>query len=166
MTAASQLTNSLTPDANGVWSFTTGKLSATAIHTFSAQATDTAGNIGTSGLAIYGTNSNDTLAGASGNDLMLGRGGADTITGGNGADRFVYKQQTDSALSAKDIITDFAHAIDQFDVSAFAFGGKPQGVANTTVANVSSFTTKNTSGFFGSVNGAVVQHVAGGPEQV
>jgi hypothetical protein len=48
-------------DANGAWSFTTGKLS-NAIHSFKAKAVDIAGNVGASpGVALYGTTANDTI---------------------------------------------------------------------------------------------------------
>ena len=45
-----------------------------------------------------------------GNDLLTGGGGADTMTGGDGADVFVFLALSDSAVVARDRITDFGHA--------------------------------------------------------
>lgn len=45
-----------------------------------------------------------------GNDLLTGGGGADTMTGGDGADVFVFLALSDSAVVARDLITDFGHA--------------------------------------------------------
>jgi hypothetical protein len=107
------LLGSTVPDANGHWVFTTQSLSSSSVHTFTSTATDIAGNVGQStGAAIFGTGSNDTLNSTSGNDILTGR---------SGADNFVFS----NALFGKDTITDFAatgagHDVLQFDHSIFA----------------------------------------------
>jgi Ca2+-binding RTX toxin-like protein len=116
--------------SNGAWSFTVSHLSS-AVHTFTASETDTAGNTGGSNLAIYGNSSNNVLVGASGPDLIMGNGGNDTITGGGGgdtlsggagSDTFKYTAITDSQPGPGhfDTITDFAHGSDKLDFKAIA----------------------------------------------
>ena len=56
---------------------------------------------------LVGTVAEDTINGLAGNDTITGGGGADRLTGGTGADRFVYNTTSDSAVTARDIITDF-----------------------------------------------------------
>jgi PHD/YefM family antitoxin component YafN of YafNO toxin-antitoxin module len=56
---------------------------------------------------LVGTVAEDTINGLAGNDTITGGGGADRLTGGTGADRFVYNTTSDSAMTARDIITDF-----------------------------------------------------------
>jgi Bacterial Ig-like domain/Bacterial Ig domain len=81
---------------NGTWSVTTTKLSNT-VHILTAQATDTAGNMGpSSGVAIVGSTANDTLVSTAANDLMSGNGGSDTFRFNGNGNQF-----------GKDIITDF-----------------------------------------------------------
>ena len=97
--------------ANGIWSFTTGVLSDT-VHSFTATATDLAGNKAPSpGVALYGNSGSNTLAGGKGNDLLTGNGASDT---------FVFGPNF-----GKDIVTDFVangtnHDIIQIDHSIFA----------------------------------------------
>jgi dihydrodipicolinate reductase len=123
------LLGTTTTAANGTWAFTTPKISD-AVHTYTATATDLAGNTGTgSNAAILGSSSGNSLVGTSGNDLIDGRGGNDTITGGAGADtitggagndKFAYNAVTESQPGANnfDTIIDFAHASDKIDFSA------------------------------------------------
>jgi Ca2+-binding RTX toxin-like protein len=81
----------VTTDANGAWSFTSGRLS-NAIHSFTASAVDVAGNVGSStGVALYGTTGNDTLKVGPGNDLVTGRGGSDTFVFGTNFGNDVIK---------------------------------------------------------------------------
>jgi Ca2+-binding RTX toxin-like protein len=101
----------VTTDANGAWSFTTGKLS-NFVHSFTAKAMDAAGNVGSgTGAALYGTNGNNTLSVGPGNDLVTGR---------NGSDTFVF-----GTSFGKDVITDFQasgwhHDVLQFSHNTFS----------------------------------------------
>ena len=73
--------------SNGTWSYTTANHLSNAVHNFTAQGTDAAGNTGLkSGLATYGTTGNDILFGTAGKDLIIGQGGNDKLTGGAGND--------------------------------------------------------------------------------
>jgi Ca2+-binding RTX toxin-like protein len=108
----STLLGSTLPNSSGQWSFTTGILSSASAHNFNSTATDVAGNVGSSGFAVYGTKGNDTITGSAGNDLL---------TGGGGSDKFVFL----SAVISKDVITDFQatgsnHDTLQFDHTIFA----------------------------------------------
>src|SRR6476660_8469090 len=60
----------------------------------------------------------NTIIGGGGADTIKGGGGADILTGGQGADRFVFAALTDSAPSARDLITDFIPGTDIIDLSA------------------------------------------------
>jgi hypothetical protein len=100
-----------TTNSNGQWTFTTSALSSSAVHVFTSTATDIAGNVGTSGAAIYGTSGNNTLAGTSSSDIF---------TGGAGADTFVFT----GLHFGRDVVTDLAatgknHDILQFDHTVF-----------------------------------------------
>ena len=96
--------------------------------TTKAQATGGAGSDTLSGFEnLTGSEFNDTLTGTSGantiiggagNDTIKGGGGADILIGGQGADNFVFAALTDSAPSARDLITDFVHGSDIIDLSA------------------------------------------------
>src|SRR5262249_13822245 len=71
---AGTLLGSATLLSNGAWNFSYVPAKSNIAHTFTAQATDAAGNIGpSSGPAFYGTNQVDTLVGTAGNDLIFGR---------------------------------------------------------------------------------------------
>jgi Ca2+-binding RTX toxin-like protein len=123
------LLGTTTTASNGTWSFTTGNVS-NAVHTYTASATDLAGNIGhSSNGAILGSSKTDTLVGTSGNDIINGNGGNDTITGGLGADTltggsgrvtFAYNAISDSTPSSHDTITDFRHGPDKIDFTNIA----------------------------------------------
>ncbi len=66
---------------------------------------------GTSGgNTLTGTVAEDTINGLGGNDTITGGGGADMLTGGTGADTFRYNLASDSAVNARDIITDFTRS--------------------------------------------------------
>jgi Ca2+-binding RTX toxin-like protein len=102
---------STTPDGTGQWSFTTGVLSSSVAHNFNSTARDLAGNVGSSGSAIYGTKAADVLTSTSENDILTGAAGGDT---------FVF-----NAGFGEDVITDFLargknHDILEFDYSVFA----------------------------------------------
>lgn len=131
-------------------SFTfTGTGAATAIHKYTASATDLAGNAGsTSGLAILGSKAANTLSGGAGDDLIQGGGGADKLTGGAGTDRFVYRAVGQSTSSAADTITDFAHGSDKIDFSnigSLAFQGALVGTGSLTL-NANSVAFLETGG--------------------
>jgi Ca2+-binding RTX toxin-like protein len=122
------LLGSTVPDANGHWVFTTQSLSSTSVHTFTSTATDVAGNVASTGAAIYGTASNDTLYSTPANDIL---------TGGSGADTFVFSK----AAFGKDTITDFAstgagHDVLQFDHSIFATNATALAHATQVGSNV------------------------------
>ena len=147
-----KLLGTTTTASNGTWSFTTGKIS-NVVHTYTATATDVAGNIGhSSNEAILGSTNADTLVGTSGNDIIIGNGGNDTITGGLGADtltggsgkvKFVYNSSSDSTPSSHDTITDFNASRDIIDFTNIAginahngiptFEGKLTGSGNLTL---------------------------------
>lgn len=84
------------------------------------------GNIGSNFLAggsgadtIYGFGGDDDLRGGLGNDKLFGGVGADRLAGGPGKDYFVF----DTAPTARDLITDFAHAEgDKILISRGAYG--------------------------------------------
>ena len=97
------------PNGSGQWSFTTETLSRATAHNFNSTATDVAGNVGSSGAAVYGTKDNDTITGSASNDFLSGGGGSNT---------FVFSP-------GKDVIIDFKatgsnHDTLQFDGSIFA----------------------------------------------
>jgi Ca2+-binding RTX toxin-like protein len=104
-------------DSNGQWSFTTASLANTT-HTFSAMASDQAGNVGNStGAAIYGALGKSTLVGTSGDDLLTGGG----LRGVLGIDTFTFS----GSHFGNDVVTDFQaqgwlHDVIQFDKEAFS----------------------------------------------
>jgi Ca2+-binding RTX toxin-like protein len=146
------LLGTTTTASNGTWSFTTGKVS-NVVHTYTATATDVAGNVGhSSNEAILGSSKAVNLVGTSGNDIINGNGGNDTITGGLGADTltggsgrvtFAYNAISDSTPRSHDTITDFSHSPDTIDFTNIAginashgvptFQGKLTGSGNLTL---------------------------------
>ncbi|MGZ5529065.1 MAG: Ig-like domain-containing protein [Limisphaerales bacterium] len=142
------LLGTTTTASNGAWSFTPGKVS-NVVHTYTATATDVAGNVGHSiNEAILGSTKADTLVGTSGNDIINGNGGNDIITGGLGADTltggsgnvtFVYNSIADSTPSSHDTITDFTHGHDKIDftniagINASHFQGQLTGSGNLSL---------------------------------
>ena len=121
--------------------------------TTSAQATGGAGSDRLSGFenitgsslddSLTGTSGANTIIGGGGADTIQGGGGADTLTGGQGADKFVFAALTDSAPSARDLITDFVHGSDILDLSAID--------ANTSTKGNQAF-------FYGGQNTNAVAH--------
>jgi 6-phosphogluconolactonase (cycloisomerase 2 family) len=60
------------------------------------------------GDTIFGNLGNDTINGLGGKDIIDGGAGQDFYTGGKGGDRFVFAQETDTAVGAtRDVIADF-----------------------------------------------------------
>ena len=124
-------------DADGRFSLTTAAASS-AVHSYSANATDLAGNTGPgTGKAILGSFKNDSLTGTSGGDVIKGNDGADKITGGDGADTlsggtgkdtFVYNAALQSTPAAPDTITDFQHGSDKIDFTSIAGINASRGV--------------------------------------
>ena len=68
---------------------------------------------------LQGRGGDDELDGGKGADRLIGNGGHDTLTGDLGKDTFVLAAQQ----SSSDVITDFASADDQLEISAALFGG-------------------------------------------
>ena len=146
------LLGTTTTASNGTWTFTTGTVSDV-IHTYTATATDLAGNVGqSSNEAILGSTNADTLVGTSGNDIILGNGGNDKITGGKGSDKltggggndtFIYWGTAASSPASHDTITDFTHGYDQINLENIpgitavrgvpTFQGKLTGSGNVTL---------------------------------
>jgi Ca2+-binding RTX toxin-like protein len=95
---------------------------------------------------INGGGGKDTMDGGAGNDTLIGGAGKDSMTGGADADTFTFLAIGDSPATAtgRDVITDFKHAVDKFDLSAIdasatlagddAFVLDAKGKANTAVA--------------------------------
>ncbi len=92
---------------------------------------------GAANLSLAGNAGANTLIGNDGNNVLTGGGGSDRLTSGLGNDDFRYFSSGDSALSARDVITDFLAGSDDIDLSALA-----------TAPN--SFTFRGTSAFAGS----------------
>ena len=67
---------------------------------------------------MTGTSGANTITGGGGADTIKGGGGADILSGGQGADSFVVAALTDSAPSARDLITDFVPGSDTLNLSA------------------------------------------------
>ncbi len=65
-------------------------------------------------LGVLGTDNADRITGTSQADDLDGEGGSDTLTGGGGADTFEISE-------GRDIITDFVHGQDKFDLSDYGF---------------------------------------------
>src|ERR1700736_3232409 len=77
------LGNAITPDSNGDWSYTTS-LSSNEAHTFTASATDFAGNIGTGNKLLLGNSGFNFLSDKSPGDVFVGNGWYDVLQGGGG----------------------------------------------------------------------------------
>ena len=105
----------------GAWSFTQTKVSD-AVHTYTTQTTDAAGNVGAGGSTwVLGSTRGEKIVGGAGNDVIHGDAGADTMTGGAGADVFVFDSLSDAVSPRKggavDTITDFQNGTDRIDLS-------------------------------------------------
>lgn len=85
--------------------------------------TGTSGNntlTGTAGMdGFYGLGGADTISGAGGNDFLDGGAGRDRMTGGSGRDIFDYdlSSQTGNSSTTRDVVTDFSHLTDDFDLT-------------------------------------------------
>ena len=101
------LLGTATTDISGFWNFSTATLAA-GVHSFTATATDAAGNTGVASVALpvtidtlrsavsasggsgndvlVGGNNNDSLSGGNGSDTLVGGEGSDVLNGGNGSD--------------------------------------------------------------------------------
>jgi hypothetical protein len=70
----------VTTAADGTWTFKTSSAISNAVHTFTAKEIDSTGQVvASSGSAILGSTSNNTLSSTSGDDYFVGKGGADTF---------------------------------------------------------------------------------------
>jgi Ca2+-binding RTX toxin-like protein len=78
---------------------------------------------------LFGGNNNDTLTGNGGNDQLDGGAGSDrlagglgvdTLTGGAGNDFFVFNTKPNASTN-RDIVTDFAHGADKFQLENAVF---------------------------------------------
>jgi|SRR4051812_32659940 len=67
---------------------------------------------------IFGISGNDTLLGGQGNDVINGELGKDRLSGGSDADTFRFADLNHSGVGAlnRDVITDFAHGVDDIDL--------------------------------------------------
>jgi Ca2+-binding RTX toxin-like protein len=92
------------------------------------------GGVGNNGLdgslgndSLSGGAGIDRLVGGAGNDTLSGGAGVDWLSGGAGKDVFVFDTKLNTAN--RDLITDFSHADDTFqlDHAAFARLGSPAG---------------------------------------
>ena len=68
---------------------------------------------------FYALGGRDTIRAGGGNDFIEGGGAKDLMTGGAGADIFDYDSVTASGntSNSRDIITDFVHLVDDFDLA-------------------------------------------------
>ena len=57
---------------------------------------------------LYGRGGSDTMEGGVGNDLLVGGGGADVLFGNDGADIFDFNSVSESLVTARDSVRDFA----------------------------------------------------------
>lgn len=69
---------------------------------------------------LVGGLGNDTLAGGDGADKLYGGLGNDVLTGGSGADGFVFHTAPNATVN-RDMITDFTHGLDKFQLENAAF---------------------------------------------
>jgi len=61
----------------------------------------------------------DVIQGGAGNDLLVGGLGRDVMSGGSGADTFRFSSTAESGRgAARDVIRDFQHGVDHFDLAA------------------------------------------------
>lgn len=91
------------------------------------------GGIGGGADLLNGGSGKDTLDGGAGADTLIGGAGKDLMTGGKDADVFRFVAITDSpnTSAGRDVVTDFQHKIDKFDLSAID--------ANATLADDQAF---------------------------
>ena len=73
--------------------------------------------VGDGNFRIFGGADGDTLRGGAGDDVFEGGGLGDALFGGNGKDVFVYRNVSDSAGNACDVIHGFHFGNDKIDLS-------------------------------------------------
>ena len=142
----------------GAWSISKTNV-PDAVHTYTLQTTDAAGNVGNGGATlILGSSGADKIVGTAASDIIHGDAGADTLTGGGGADVFVYTALNDAPLakgksSVVDMITDFQTGVDRLDLSGLGhmtFKGESASVAanavNWYVSGGNTFVTGDVTG--------------------
>jgi Ca2+-binding RTX toxin-like protein len=90
---------------------------------------------------FHGLGGNDRIRAGGGNDFVDGGYGKDRMTGGDGADIFDFNlsAQTGNTNRSRDIITDFAHLIDDFDLAGMD--------ASTVQAGNNAFLWRGTGAF-------------------
>ena len=117
-----------TAGSDGTWSFTTAASTGTT-HTYGFNATDTAGRStkGT-GVALLGSDGNDTLTGGSGDDVIAGGRGNDVLSGGAGADTFAF---TRPIAGSSDRVADFVSGTDKLAFDHTVFTALPVGDLST-----------------------------------
>ena len=99
---------------------------------------------------LKGGNNNDKLYGNAGRDTLQGDAGKDTMFGGSGADTFVFRNTSDSKVSASkaDIIRDFDQGTDHIDLSAIDASTTLDGNNAFTFDGTTSFGTSNEGGIY------------------
>ena len=75
-------------------------------------------NGGAGNDSIIGGSGNDLINGDAGDDIIIGSGGADIMLGRTGNDIYRYFDTIESGVGARDVITDFSHAVDKIQLSA------------------------------------------------
>jgi|GEM_PF-2275181 len=122
---------------NGVWSFTKTNVT-NAIHTFTTQTTDAAGDVAPGATTlIVGSSGSDKIIAGAGNIIIDGGGGVDTLTAGSGSDVFVYNALSNAPLqknagSLIATINNFQDATDKLDLThlgALTFQGQTTAVS-------------------------------------
>lgn len=112
---------------------------------------------GTGADRVLGGIGNDYLFGGSGDDTITGGAGKDVMAGGTGADDFDFNSAfSESTATLRDVIRDFAHAIDDIDVSTIdastvlagnnAFAWRGTGAITTSAAGELRFQLVNNAG--------------------
>jgi Ca2+-binding RTX toxin-like protein len=78
---------------------------------------------------LSGSAGNDVLSGLGGSDTLVGGLGRDLMTGGYGIDIFRFNTANDSgsAANSRDVISDFTHLVDEFDLKNIDASSKAAG---------------------------------------
>lgn len=120
--------------------------SSTVAHIVNGGSTnDTMTGVGAAGLGVTlsGGGGVDTLKGGAGDDRLIGGDGADALNGGAGNDLFVYLSVSESTVSSRDQINNFAFG-DIFDLTAIDADISTS--ANDAFAFIGSVGFSNTAG--------------------
>jgi Ca2+-binding RTX toxin-like protein len=149
-TLMSDLTRAGFEDYFWTQEFYTELFGSTSLSTVRARTGTSAANgmVGGAGMdGFYGLGGNDTISGWGGNDLLDGGAGKDRMTGGGGADIFDldFASETGNSSLTRDVITDFAHLVDDFDLSGMD--------ASAVLAGNNAFGWRGTSAFTASAQG-------------